>query len=246
MEDNKPKQLKSDKTILDEFNKVSHVIIQHSDITDRKMAENALIESKAQLANFAAHLQSVREEERSILARDIHDDLGQILIAMKIDLGLLKQNVMQTIQPDEFEILRIKFEELNKLVDSTLKSARRIMTDLRPEVLDLLGYVDTVTQHLKSFEERTKILCVFTNNVENLELNSQQSVALYRIVQEALNNTAKYSRATEVRVILNQHNNYLTLEISDNGVGFDMKDPKKRDSYGLMGMKERVILLEGK
>ena len=232
--------------ILDEFNKVSHVIIQHSDITDRKMAENALIESKAQLANFAAHLQSVREEERSILARDIHDDLGQILIAMKIDLGLLKQNVMKTIQPDEFEILRIKFEELNKLVDSTLKSARRIMTDLRPEVLDLLGYVDTVTQHLKSFEERTKILCVFTNNVENLELNSQQSVALYRIVQEALNNTAKYSRATEVRVILNQHNNYLTLEISDNGVGFDMKDPKKRDSYGLMGMKERVILLEGK
>ena len=216
------------------------------DITDRKIAENALKDSKEQLANFAAHLQSVREEERSILARDIHDDLGQILIAMKIDLGLLKQSVMRTIQPDEFEILRIKFEDLNKLVDNTLKSARRIMTDLRPEVLDLLGYVETVTQHLKSFEERTKILCIFTNNVDNLVLDSQQSVALYRIVQEALNNTAKYSRATEVHVALNQQNDYLTLEISDNGVGFDMNDPKKRDSYGLMGMKERVILLEGK
>lgn len=216
------------------------------DITDRKLAENALKESQAQLANFAAHLQSVREEERSILARDIHDDLGQILIAMKIDIGLLKQSVMRTIQPDEFEILRIKFEDLNKLVDNTLKSARRIMTDLRPEVLDLLGYVETVTQHLKSFEERTKILCIFTNNVDNLILDSQQSVALYRIVQEALNNTAKYSRATEVHVALNQQNDYLTLEISDNGVGFDMNDPKKRDSYGLMGMKERVILLEGK
>ncbi|MEI8273401.1 MAG: PAS domain S-box protein [Paludibacter sp.] len=216
------------------------------DITDRKVSENALVESQGQLANFAGHLQNVREEERGILAREIHDDLGQILIAMKIDIGLLKNSVMKTILPAEFEILRSKFEDLNKLVDNTLKSARRIMTDLRPEVLEILGYVETVTQHLMSYQERTKIVCIFSNNVANLELNTQQSVALYRIVQEALNNTAKYSRATEVNIILNQLDNYLTLEISDNGVGFDMKDPKKRDSYGLMGMKERVVLLKGK
>ncbi len=216
------------------------------DITDRKVSEKALIESQEQLANFAGHLQKVREEERGNLAREIHDDLGQILIAMKIDIGLLKNSVKKTILPAEFEILRKNFEDLNKLIDNTLKSARRIMTDLRPEVLEILGYIETVTQYLISYEERTKIVCIFTNNVENLELNTQQSVALYRIVQEALNNTAKYSRATEVNIILNQEDNFLTLEISDNGVGFDMKDPLKRDSYGLMGMKERVILLEGK
>ena len=216
------------------------------DITERKKSIEALNESKEELAKFASHLQSVREEERSILARDIHDDLGQILIAMKIDLGLLKQNVMKNMNSAEYETLRIRFEELSKLVDNTLKSARRIMTDLRPEVLDLLGFVETVTQHLKSFEERTKISCIFSNNVENLNLNSKQSVALYRIVQEALNNTAKYSRATEVQLNLKEEGNYLSLVISDNGVGFDMNDPKRGDSYGLMGMKERAVLLEGK
>jgi len=215
------------------------------DITDKKGAEKALQESQEQLVKFAAHLQNVREEERSNLARDIHDDLGQILIAMKIDMGLLKNSVLKTINPDEFEDVKMKFEVLHQLVDNTLKSARRIMTDLRPEVLDMLGLIETVTQHLKSFEERHKTKCVFKNNTTDIQLNSQQSVALYRIVQEALNNIAKHAKATEVNIILGQHEENLSLEISDNGVGFDMNDPKKSDSYGLLGMRERVVLLKG-
>lgn len=231
--------------ILDQNNEISHVIIQHSDITDRKEAEKALSESQEQLKKFAAHLQNIREDERSLLARDIHDDLGQILIAMKIDLGLLKQKVMKVIPDDESETFEIKFNELYVLVDSTLKSARRIMTDLRPEVLDLLGFVETVNQHLKSYSERNKITCNFVNNSEGLSLDSQQSVALYRIVQEALNNTSKYAKATEVTVRLDYLGTKLVLEIMDNGVGFDPKDKKHSDSYGLLGMEERVFLLEG-
>jgi len=231
--------------ILDNNNNVSHVIIQHSDITDRKSAEQALSESQEQLKKFAAHLQNVREEERSNLAREIHDDLGQILIAMKIDLGLLKQSTLKKLSQHESKNLETNFLELQKLVDNTLKSARRIMTDLRPEVLDLLGFIDTVTQYLKSFQERNKITCIFTNNTSDIQLTSQQSVALYRIVQESLNNISKHAKATVVNIILDQHGDNLSIEITDNGIGFDMSDPKKTDSYGLLGMKERVFLLNG-
>lgn len=231
--------------IFDQDNEVSHVIIQHNDITDRKSAEEALHESQEQLKKFAAHLQNVREEERNLLAREIHDDLGQILIAIKIDIGLLKQNILKTINEEDAEDLKKKFEDLHNLVDSTLKSARRIMTDLRPEVLDLLGFIETVNQYLKSFRERYKIECTFVNDSTDLKLNSQQSVALFRIVQEALNNVAKHSKATKVKINLTQQVDLFSLEIEDNGIGFDVNSKKNMESYGLIGMKERVFLLEG-
>ena len=215
------------------------------DITERKAVENALKESQEQLKKFAAHLQNIREDERSLLARDIHDDLGQILIAMKIDLGLLRNNVIKALKPKDAEKMTLKFLDLQKLVDNTLQSARRIMTDLRPEVLDLLGFIDTVNQHINSFGNRNKIECNFTSNINGLELTSQQSVALFRIVQETLNNTAKHANATKVDIDLNQTKDNLILEIADNGIGFNVNDKKKMDSYGLLGMKERVFLLGG-
>ena len=232
--------------ILDQNHEISHVIIQHSDISDRKAAEKALSETQEQLKKFAAHLQNIREDERSLLARDIHDDLGQILIAMKIDLGLLKQNILKVIPKKDYNEYKVKFEELYMLMDSTLKSARRIMTDLRPEVLDLLGLVETINQHLISYQERNKINCTFVNNSTGLKLNTQESVALYRIVQESLNNISKHAKATKVNIILDHLDGKLMLEITDNGVGFDTKDKKHMDSYGLLGMKERVFLLDGK
>jgi len=119
------------------------------------------------------------------------------------------------------------------------------MTDLRPEVLDLLGFVETIKQHLNSFQERYKITCFFENTITSLELDSQQSVALFRIIQEALNNVAKHSKASELRVKLELINDKLSLVIVDNGIGFDENYKKNSDSYGLIGMKERVFLLDG-
>ncbi|MEI6556294.1 MAG: PAS domain S-box protein [Paludibacter sp.] len=216
------------------------------DITEKKVAESALKQSKEELTDFASHLQVVRENERNILAREIHDDLGQILIAMKIDIGLLKQRVLKNISDEvQHKTAEQSFIELQMHVDNTLKSARRIMTDLRPDVLDLLGFTDTVTQHLKSFQERYRIKCVFSKKVKGIQLTSEQSVAMYRIVQESLNNIAKHARASEVRIKLEKQDKNIVLEIKDNGVGFNLKDPKKADSYGLLGMKERVFLLKG-
>jgi len=231
--------------IYEQNGEISHIIIQHNDITDRKIAQEALSESQDQLKKFAAHLQNIREEERVLLAREIHDELGQILIAIKIDMGMLKQNVLKGILKNYSEEILNKFDGLFGLVDNTIKTARKIMTDLRPEVLDLLGFTETVKQHLSIFEGRHKVVCKFENRTTNLELNSQQSVALFRIIQEALNNVAKHSKATEVRVLLNQGVNTLTLEIEDNGIGFEENRKKNSDSYGLIGMKERVFLLEG-
>jgi len=231
--------------IFDQNNEISHIIIQHDDITDRKTAEEALSVSQEQLKKFAAHLQNVREEERVLLAREIHDELGQILIAIKIDMGMLKQNVIKGISKVHSKSVLSKFDVLFGLVDNTIKTARKIMTDLRPEVLDLLGFIETIKQHLNAFQERYKITCHFENTITSLELDSQQSVALFRIIQEALNNVAKHSKATELRVVFEKKNNKLILEIVDNGIGFDENHKKNADSYGLIGMKERVFLLDG-
>jgi signal transduction histidine kinase len=215
------------------------------DITERKKAQEALRESQVQLKNFAAHLQNVREEERILLAREIHDELGQILVAIKIDLGIMKQKAQKFIYPDAADEFLNKFEQLSAMVDNTLKAARRIMTDLRPEVLDLLGFVDALKQHIAKFQERYGVVCTFESNLSTVEIDSQRSVALFRILQESLNNIAKHAHATEVKIHLVKSEHKIEFVICDNGVGFDMSRKTKQDSYGLIGMKERAFLLEG-
>ncbi|HEY6915879.1 MAG TPA: sensor histidine kinase, partial [Paludibacter sp.] len=165
--------------------------------------------------------------------------------AVKIDMGMLKLNVLKDIDKKRSEELHIKFDNLSVLIDNTIKTARKIMTDLRPEVLDMIGFVETVRQHLNSFKERHKVSCNLVTSDSHLELSTQQSVALFRIIQEALNNIAKHAKATEVNVIVNKRDKKLILEIEDNGVGFEQNQKKNHDSYGLIGMKERVFLLDG-
>ncbi len=217
------------------------------DITPRKIAEEALNESREQLKDFAAHLQNVREEERVLLAREIHDELGQILVAMKIDLGLLKQNVVRYTLPDQSVKVIAKFNELTNLLENTIHTTRKIMTDLRPEALEVLGLSDAIKQYINNFEERYHVICTYQNDITDLVLESQQSLALFRIIQEGLNNIAKHAKASKVTIHLwVENNDRLYLIISDNGIGIDETQKKKPDSYGLLGMNERVYLLEGK
>ncbi len=216
------------------------------DITDRVKSEEALKNSQLELKKFASHLQNVREEEKIQLAREIHDELGQILIAIKIDLGMMKQNVLKSIKKDDTENILTNFENLFGLVDNTLNTTRKIMTDLRPEVLYLVGFVEAVKLYVNNFKERYQISCLFENYVPDLKINSQQSVALYRILQESFTNIVKHSRATRVNIFLRLENALLVLEVTDNGIGFKTTQRSKPNSYGLLGIKERVYLLEGK
>jgi signal transduction histidine kinase len=197
------------------------------DITERKQAEVSLKDSKEKLQKFATHLQNVREEEKIALAREIHDDLGQILVALKIDVGLLKQRIIKGFSLAGSEDILTRFDNLVGLIDNTIRTARRIMNGLRPEQLELLGFVGAIKMHLREFEERHKLQCELICNIPDyskLEINPQQTLALFRILQEALNNVAKHAKAKHVTVQLNMDSDKLKLQISDNGIGFDEKN----------------------
>jgi len=215
------------------------------DITESKLIELALNESEEQLKKFASHLQNVREEEKIALAREIHDDLGQILVALKIDMGLLKQKVIKSNVFAGSKDILAKFDNMVILIDDTIKTARRIMNGLRPEQIELLGFVEATKTYLLDFEERHHISCQFNHAILELEMSTSQAVALFRIVQEALNNIVKHAKATVIIINLTNPAGKLMLEIIDNGVGFDTNKNGRQESYGLIGMKERVFLLEG-
>lgn len=220
-------------------------LVSFTDITERKNAEVTLKNSQEQLKQFAAHLQNVREDERTGLAREIHDDLGQILVALKIDMGLLKNKVAKEFDGKMNPDVITKFDNLVGLVDNTIKTTRRIMTGLRPEVLEMLGFIEAAKLYTKDFEERHKIKCVFESSITTLDIAPQQSVALFRILQEALTNVVRHAKATQVTVQVLIEGNRLIMEIVDNGIGFPKNHKVRNDSYGLIGMNERVFLLEG-
>ena len=231
--------------IFDTAGQITHFLSIKEDITDRKRAEIALNESEELLRKFASHLQNVREEEKVALAREIHDDLGQTLVALKIDMGLLKNEVVKSNTFNHAQNTLDKFDNIVSLIDKTIKTARRIMTGLRPQLLEINGFIATATSYLHEFGDRYKIGCEFISDISTIEMTPQQSLVFFRIVQESLNNIAKHSKATSVKILLKNESNKLILEIIDNGIGFDKHINSRQDSYGMIGMKERVVLLKG-
>lgn len=216
------------------------------DITERKKNEEELIESKLQIREFADLIQSVREEEKIALAREIHDDLGQMLVALKINMGMLKMKLSTGLHEFTKELIEI---EMNKMLDYTSKTidtTRKIMTDLRSENIKNLGFIESAKNYIHNFNERFKINCAFSNKLKTVNLEQKQTIALYRILQESLNNVVKHANATDINVSLSQTKKEILLKISDNGIGFDQSKCMKNDSYGLRGMNERVALLGGK
>lgn len=185
------------------------------------------------------------KKKKIALAREIHDDLGQILVALKIDLGLFKKKVSKGIETIPTEEIQTKFDQLSFLVDKTIKTTRRIMTGLRPEIIDLLGFMEAAKSYAHEFEERHHIPCCFTSTIPEIRLNTEQSVALFRIMQEALTNIAKHARASAIKIQLTMPEDKFIMEIIDNGIGFDKNHAVREDSYGMIGMKERVLLLDG-
>jgi len=214
------------------------------DITERKKQQEALQQYQIQLKNFAAHIQNVREEERILLAREIHDDLAQILVAVKIDIGILKNKLPLNLHPAASREFIDEFSKVSDLVNNTIKTTRRIIADLRPEVLDELGLVEAMKHQAMQFSDRYHVVCDFITDLSDVNLDSQTSLTLFRIQQESLNNIAKHAKATKVLIKFTKGKNRLLLEISDNGVGFNASKREKTDSYGLIGMRERAFLAD--
>jgi len=209
-----------------------------SDLSAVKRAERELRASNEQSRNLAARLLSVREEERTRIAREIHDELGQSLTAVKIDLAWLAGRLPRRNAP-MLERIRSTLE----LADSIIQSVRRISTELRPGILDL-GLAAAVEWQTQEFQDRTGIRCEL--RLPALEVVAPDvSTSLFRILQETFTNVARHSRATRVEVVLQKERDRLVLAIRDNGRGFDQADPSLSGSLGLVGMRERAAMLGG-
>ena len=212
----------------------------YSDITRRKRAEEELQRSFKQLRELAARLQSVREEERARVAREIHDELGQALTAIKIDLASLMR-ALRTDQEEESE----KAESILKLVDQTILCVRRIATELRPGILDDLGLVAAVEWAAEEFEARTGTKCRLDLPQDDIVIDQERTTAIFRIFQETLTNVTRHAEATEVDVRLGREDGHIVLEVRDNGRGIGQEQLSTGRSLGILGMRERALLLGG-
>ena len=229
----------------DKFGNPCHVSMIE-DITKSKHAEDQLKNSREELKRYASHLQNVREEERIMLAREIHDDLAQNLVAVKVDLGLLRIKFLKEIDDAEDSDLMNGLTELSTKMNDTISTCRKIMSGLRSEELELIGLLETMKQFTKDFEVKSKIECLFQTEIETILLDPKESVTMLRIFQEALSNVYKHAKASTVNISLKTKNELLVCEIEDNGIGFNATNKIKNHSYGIIGMKERVLLLNGK
>lgn len=211
-----------------------------TNITESKHEKAELEQSRERLAELSAHLNTVKERERSRISREIHDDLGGNLTVIKMGLASLLKNMPK----DQLALIE-KAENLKEIVDKTFETAHRISGDLRPNILEL-GIVAALDWQTKEFEKQMDTPCYFVTNNQDANGTAEQATTLFRICQEAMSNIAKYAKATRVDVALLFGKDDIKMYITDDGVGINPGDIMKPNAFGLRGMEERVGALQGK
>ena len=215
-------------------------LVLANDVTEKVKAEEELKKSHEELRQLATHLEKVRETERTLIAREIHDELGQQLTGLKMDISWLNRR----LKNQDAEVQQ-KITETILLIDTTVKTVRRIATELRPSILDDLGLLAAMEWQSEEFEKRFEIACIFSSNVTDVKINPDQATGVFRIYQESLTNILRHAEATEVNVNLQVKDQTLVLTIRDNGKGFIAKEIENKKTLGLLGMKERTSLMGG-
>jgi PAS domain S-box-containing protein len=210
------------------------------DITERKQIEDELGRSHQQLRRLSAHLEGAREEERARMAREIHDELGGMLTGLKMDLAQLRR-AAGSLEPRAQE----KLEAFSQSIDQSVEAVRRIASELRPAILDDFGLLAAMEWHLGEFQRRSGLECVWDSRVDELQLPSDASIAMYRVFQESLTNVARHAGARRVEVSVSTRDGRLVLQVSDNGRGITREELLGTKSLGLTGMRERISLLGG-
>jgi PAS domain S-box-containing protein len=223
-----------------DYNDRPTVLSMARNVTERKQSERKLKQTSKLLRNLTSRLQAIREEERTVIAREIHDELGQSLTVLKIQISLISNKLR-----DDQQILKDKLESTSKLIDQSVESVQRISAKLRPGILDELGLIPAIEWQSQNFAEQTGIICDYTLPVDELKLDQEKSTAIFRIFQEALTNVARHADAKKISVLLRKIGDSLILEITDNGRGIRESQIKDSNSLGLLGMKERALVLGG-
>src|SRR5512141_1226404 len=210
-------------------------------LDEGKRAEERISKSRERLRNLSGRLQSLLEEERTRISREIHDELGQALTAMKMDLSLIRRRLVS----DGFSDHSAKVHEIELAVTRIIRTVRKIATDLRPGILDELGVVAAIKWMGKNFQNRTGISCkVAVQGADKISDNTL-ATAIFRDVQEALTNVMRHAAASQVNIILEKKNDSLVVEVRDNGIGIKEERIFDAKSLGLTGIRERVLLLGG-
>jgi signal transduction histidine kinase len=213
------------------------------DITERRIREEELRQSKEQLRALAARLQDVREVEHTHIAREIHDNFGQVLTCLKLDLGWMEKQLGRF--GTEPATLLSRITSMIQLIDVMVKDVRRISAELRPNLLDDLGLMAAIAWQSLEFQRRSGIVCEAMVPREEIALSERAATAVYRIYLEILTNVARHSGATEVRVNVDRRDGELVLHVNDNGRGITESEVSDRRSLGLLGMRERAAVFGG-
>jgi PAS domain S-box-containing protein len=210
------------------------------DVSAHQQAEQALNESHQRLRELAAQNEATREEERKHIAREVHDELGQVLTALRMDISLLGMRY-GALNPTLVD----KLTGTKGLVDRAIQGVRNVAGNLRPVALDM-GLVPAIEWLCSEFTEHTAVPCQLHTQEEHLSLDETRNVLVFRIVQESLTNITRYAQASQVDVTLERHGNELGMEVRDNGCGFDVAAARTQKTFGLLGMRERALALGGK
>jgi PAS domain S-box-containing protein len=224
---------------------VTGVIGTAQDITEQRHAEEKLRKSHEQFRSLSAHLQTVREEERTKIAREIHDELGQSLTAIKLEMSMAHKHISRMKSKVHKDALLEKTEHILKMIDSTIQTVKNISSELRPVYLDL-GVIPAIEWQSQEFQNRTGIQCTFKCELdEELQLDRESSTVMFRILQEALTNVVRHAEAKQVFVDLSHENSHYVLKVMDNGRGIPESELNNPKSLGLLGMRERAGAVKG-
>ncbi len=207
---------------------------------DNRRAQQELLDSRRQLQALSVHLQTMREEERTRIARELHDELGQMLTALKMDIAGVRSRI-----PESDVCLLNKTKAMAELIDATLDAVRSIATDLRPVMLDDLGLKSAVEWLLEDFAKRYGIGFKLETMLDDYRLDDPRTTAAFRIVQECLTNVARHAQAGHVVVVMSHRDGELSVSVKDDGKGLEPGGDRRRNRYGLMGIRERAAHFGG-
>ena len=213
--------------------------ITFTDMSVRKLLENELRDSRQLLRNLAEKMEQLREEERRRIAREVHDELGQVLTALRMDVALINMRFAGH-NPE----LQEKTQGMAELLDQAHRCVHDIVSNLRPSALDM-GIIPALRWLCSEFSTHTDACCALHTTEDQIILSEVRAVAVFRIAQELLTNAARHAAASEVTISLTRHADELVVEVCDNGRGFDPAATKKNTSFGLLGIHERAIALGG-